>query len=111
MKRGEVIGILGTWLVIAGLWQFPPTTEMTNSFFVGIVTAILGLSLITRYPMNGWVSGLFGLWTSMTAFIPELWSGSPLLLNNIISGSFLTISGFGVPYRREAKQSRLDRAA
>jgi hypothetical protein len=40
-----------------------------------------------------------------------MWSGSPLLLNNIISGSFLAISGFGVPRDCEEKESHIRRAA
>jgi len=109
--RGNIIGILGLWLIVAGLWQFGVANEIWNNIFSGTIIAVLGFTLAGRAPGNGWISGLFGLWMIASAFIPGLRIGGGLMLNNFISGVIVAIAGFTVPSGPAAGQPRIRRAA
>jgi len=92
--RGEIIGLLGVWLIIAAIWRFVPVLEIWSSLVTGIVAAILGFSMVNIERVNGWVAGIAGLWMIVSAFIPGLHAGKAILINNIISGLVLVVAGF-----------------
>lgn len=108
--RGTVIGVIGLWLIIAGLWRFGAVGEAWSNVIFGIIVAILGFSLVSRYPGHGWVSGIFGLWMIASGFIAGLHAGAPLVINNVISGVIIAIAGFTVP-GRPAAERQIRRAA
>ncbi|HEY2379623.1 MAG TPA: hypothetical protein VGK48_00455 [Terriglobia bacterium] len=95
--RGTILALLGIWLIIAAIWRFVPVLEAWSDLMAGIVTAILGFSLVGLRPGNGWVAGLAGLWVIVAAFIPELHAGSAILINNIITGLVMMVAGFTIP--------------
>jgi len=102
-SRGIIIGLLGIWLIIAAIWRFVPVLEVWSDLMTGIVTGILGFSLVGERPAHGWVAGLTGLWTIVSAFIPGLHAGNGILINNIIVGLVLIVTGFTVPSTARAE--------
>lgn len=95
--RGIIIALLGIWLIIAAIWRFVPVLEIWSDLMPGVVTAILGFSLVGLRPGNGWVAGIAGLWMIVSAFIPGLHAGSAILINNIVTGLVMMVAGFTVP--------------
>ncbi len=95
--RGNIIGLLGVWLIVAAIWRFVPVLEVWSDLMTGVVVAILGFSLIGLRPGNGWVAGIAGLWMIASAFIPGLHAGKLILTNNIITGLVLLVAGFTLP--------------
>jgi len=63
----------------------------------GVVTAIVGFSFVGLHRAHGWVCGIAGLWTIVSAFIPGFHAGNAILINNIITGLVLMVAGFTVP--------------
>jgi hypothetical protein len=96
-SRGIIIGLLGIWLIIAAIWRFVPVLEIWSDLMTGIVTGILGFSLVGLRPAHGWVIGIAGLWTIVSAFIPGFHAGNAILINNIITGLIFMVAGFTVP--------------
>lgn len=95
--RGIIIALLGIWLIIAAIWRFVPVLEIWSDLMPGVVTAILGFSLVGLRPGNGWVAGIAGLWMIVSAFIPGFHAGSAILINNIVTGLVMMVAGFTVP--------------
>ena|SRR5689334_16766540 len=102
--RGIIIGFVGIWLIIAAIWRFVPILEVWSDLMPGVVAAILGFSLVGVRPVNGWVAGLAGLWMIVSAFIPGLHAGTPILINNIITGLVFMVSGFTVREPHDAEK-------
>ena len=96
-SRGIIIGLLGIWLIIAAIWRFVPVLEVWSDLMTGVVTAILGFSFVGLSRAHGWVCGIAGLWTIVSAFIPGFHAGNAILINNIITGLVLMVAGFTVP--------------
>src|SRR5215813_8489982 len=96
-SRGIIIGLLGIWLIIAAVWRFVPVLQVWSNLMTGVVTGILGFSFVGSRPAHGWVAGIAGLWTIVSAFIPGLHAGNGILINNIITGLVLMVTGFTVP--------------
>lgn len=109
-ERGDIVGLLGIWLIVASLWRFAVPVEMWSNFITGVIVALLGFSL-SREPAHRWVSGIAGLWLIVSTFIPGLHAGTPLLINNIIVGVVLIFAGFSVHTVRGEAESSTRRAA
>ena len=70
MVQKKIIGLLGIWLIIS-TFIFQATDEnLLNFLFVGILSAISGLTLTVKKTVKGWISGSLGLWLIISVFIP-----------------------------------------
>jgi len=94
--KGTIIGLLGVWLIVAAIWRFFQIGEIWSDLLIGIVTAILGFSMVGSRPLNAWVAGIAGLWMIASAFIPGLHAGGGILVNNVITGLVLVVTGFTI---------------
>ena len=109
-ERGEIVGLLGIWLIVASLWRFAVPVEMWSNLITGVIVALLGFSL-SGDTVHRWLSGIAGLWLIVSSFIPGLHAGIPLLVNNIIVGAVLIFAGFSVHAVRGEAESSTRRAA
>jgi hypothetical protein len=109
--RGIVIGIFGLMTIATGFMAYSPATVMWSNIISGLVAAVLGLSLMVRYPGRGGISLLFGLWLFIVAFVPGLRIGGLLIIINLVSGLVLAIGGFSVPPTPRREEPPVGRAA
>lgn len=109
--RATIIGLLGIWLVIAGLLPLPEVIEIWSNFMTGVLVAVLGFSLGRYAEGRHWISGIAGLWTIISAFVPGLHSSPALLINNIVAGAVIMIAGFSVPRRHDIHDKEQRRIA
>ena len=109
--KGKIIGLVGIWVIAAGLWRFNPLGEVWSDIFAGVIVGILGFSLSPSIARYRWLTGLAGVWLIAAAFIPALNSGTPIEVHNLIVGLLVMILGFTQPatFRREDRTR--DRAA
>src|SRR5262249_1296402 len=70
--KGTIIGLLGIWTIVAGIWSFAPQGESWSDIFIGVIVGILGFSLRPGVRRYMWVNGIAGLWIIASAFIPHL---------------------------------------
>ncbi|MEJ2184736.1 MAG: hypothetical protein P8Z36_02255 [Gemmatimonadota bacterium] len=94
MWNGWVIGILGIWTGIIPFFSATPAFYSWSNWIVGIITAVLGFSMLARRPAQGWITGVVGIWLFIAGFIQSLLMGSGLWWNNVIVGLVFLIFGF-----------------
>lgn len=96
---GIVIGILGIWLIIAGIIGLGQPGNFWNGWIVGILVAILGFAIVGREGAEGIVIGILGLRVLAIAFIPALNTAAVARWEDIVVGIILAIIGFVISRR------------
>jgi len=94
MWQAWVNGILGLWLIVAAFLGFGATANLWNDLIVGLVVAIVSLTILKEKPWQAWLALILGVWMIIAAFIPSLVSGSGYIYNDVISGLIIAIAGF-----------------
>jgi hypothetical protein len=94
VTRGWIAGILGLWLVIAAFLALDVHTQETDDLIVGLIVAIIGLTMFRNSRILGWSILLLGIWVFIAAFFPSLVEGSGLFWNNILIGGLIALAGF-----------------
>ena len=92
--KGWIAGVLGLWLVIAAFLSLGTHAQETDDLVVGLVVAIIGLTMFRSSPLLGWLILMLGVWVFVAAFFPSLVEGSGLLWNNVLIGGMIALSGF-----------------
>lgn len=94
--KGRIIGLLGFWTIVAGIWRFNPAAELWSNLIAGLIIIVGAFSLLDQHRNAGTLSVILGLWLMISTVIPVLAVGIPFMLNNVITGLILTIAGFAV---------------
>lgn len=105
MLQNLSIGILGVWLFISGFLGYSFSGNMYNYLIVGILSAVLSLSILSDESKKGWVGGFVGMWLIITAFIPTLTTGIGNIINAVVCGIILMVIGF-MPFIKKSELSR-----
>jgi uncharacterized membrane protein len=109
--NGAIIGILGVWLMIAGIIGISRAAYIWNDWIVGIIVAVLGFSMAGSARAQGIVAGILGLWMIASAFIPSLNSGPGTRWDDVLVGVILAIAGFTARRRLAESTGDFRRAA
>lgn len=88
-------GILGAWLFISVFLGFALSGNMWNNLIVGIIAAIVALTMLKNKPWQGWLMLVVSIWLIISAFIPNLLTTTGNAWDGIIVGILLMIGGFG----------------
>lgn len=88
-------GLLGTYLFIVAFIGFGTTGNMWNDLIVGVVAAVVSLTILKEKPWQGWLGLLVGIYLIIAAFIPSLLTFSGNEWNLIITGILLAVAGYG----------------
>ena len=70
MVQKKIIGLLGIWLIISAFIFQTAEQNLLNFLFIGVLSAISGLTLTVKKTVRGWISGSLGLWLIISAFTP-----------------------------------------
>jgi len=92
-----IIGILGLWVIAAGIIGLGEVGNVWNGWIIGIIVAILGFTMASRARIQGIITGILGLWLIATTFIPELRIDGGARFNDIVVGTIIAIAAFSTP--------------
>jgi hypothetical protein len=109
--NGAIIGILGVWLIIAGIIGISRGGNVWNDWIVGVIVAVLGFSMADSARIQGIVAGILGLWIIASAFIPGVSSGPGARWDDVIAGVIIAIAGFTARRRLAESTANFRRAA
>jgi hypothetical protein len=108
---GITLGILGLWLIALGYWRVSPSLERANDWIIGGAIALIGSTIAVTLPKRGWTATALGVWVIIAGFVPGLWAGYGVLLNNLIVGLVLALIGFSVPRKSANSNAKTPRRA
>jgi len=108
---GTIIGILGLWMIVAGIIGLGLEGNHWNDWIVGIVVAIIGFSMSGIARPQGLLSGALGLWLILSTFIPGLRAGPGARFDDLFVGVVLAFAGFSMPPRIRRGAPDIRRAA
>jgi hypothetical protein len=109
--RGTIIGILGLWMIIAGIVGLGLGGNHWNDWIVGAIVATLGFYMSGTAPLQGLLSGALGLWLIVSTFIPGLRAGPGARFDDLFVGVVLAFAGFSMPPRKSGGAPSKRRAA
>src|SRR5579872_6366562 len=109
--KGAILGVLGLWLIAAGLIDFGVRANIWNDWIVGVIVGVVGFSLAYRAPGAGIVSGILGFWMIASGFINGVQTGSGARWDDIVIGAIIAIAGYSIVRRRLESVGHIRRAA
>ncbi len=94
MIQKKILGMLGIWLLVSAMLLQSASANTTNLIFVGVISAISGLTLTLKKSFESWIGAALGLWLIISAFIPSLGNVPCKYCNTFISGIIFILIGF-----------------
>ncbi len=100
MIQKKIIGLLGIWLIISAFIFQTADENLLNFLFIGVLSAISGLTLTVKKTVIGWISGSLGLWLIISAFTSFIAKIPWRYINSCITGALFILIGL-VNFRKE----------
>jgi hypothetical protein len=80
------IAILAVWLWIVPFLSASTTFYAWDNRIVGIIAGALGVSLIARHPLEGWVAAIVAVWLFIAGFMGTFLREAGLWWNSAFVG-------------------------
>lgn len=93
MLYAWIIAVLGIWTGVVPIFSASPAFYSWSYWIVGIIAAVLGFAMVARRPLQGWITGIAGIWLFIAGFVGGLAMGAGLWWNSVLLGLVLLITG------------------
>ena len=89
-----ILIVLGLLILVSILFRFHSAVYGWIFFIIGALTMIVSFASIDNSYGVTWITVITGGWLIWAAFMPGIHSGTGMLVHNIITGVFITFTGF-----------------
>jgi hypothetical protein len=109
MRRGWSIAALGVWLWIVPFFSASRGFYGWDNWIVGIIAAALASSVVSRRPLEGWITVAVGAWLFLAGFLGTSLIDAGLWWNGAFMGLALLV--FGIRAAAETSHTAQPRTA
>ena len=90
--KASLVGLAGLWLIAAAFIVPPGPAAVYNYRVVGAVATIAGLMMSGNRQWERPLATGFAMWLFISGFVPSVWSGRALRMNDLIVAVALIVA-------------------
>jgi hypothetical protein len=109
MWKSAMIGLLGVWLIFAPFVLTSGTSNVYNSWLIGLVVANVAIMMSSQRLWERPLATAAGVWLFICGFVPSLLSGRAVLTNDITIALMLIVAAIAAAIHLREELATLDR--